>query len=177
MAAYEDEKDLTPEARESIKQLKTFYNYLLVADAGVNLVSSMRKAASIEAKQANSWKNLKIGSVQAGRIAFRVGDEIAGIPIVRVKQGTNGKYIVIGRNMDGRVIPVAKESSAEYWTGFNSSLSEVENLANNRLWIKSKLSEGYNVIDVGLDPEFVLKGDLSTGSYYGMELLEVFGIK
>ncbi|MDR3287388.1 MAG: hypothetical protein LBT27_08090 [Prevotellaceae bacterium] len=75
------------------------------------------------------------------------------------------------------VIPVAKEIGAEYWTGFNDALSEAENLANNRTWIKTKLSEGHTVIDIGLDPKYVTIGNLDPGPYYSMELFEVFGIK
>ena len=109
--------------------------------------------------------------------SFRVGDEIAGQTIVRIKQGTNGKYIVIGRTMPERVIPTAKAINAEHWTGFNSALSQAENVANNRIWIRTKLSEGYTVIDIGLDPKFVNVGNLDPGVYYAMELFEVFGIR
>jgi hypothetical protein len=110
-------------------------------------------------------------------IPFKIGDEIAGIKIERIKHGTNGKYIVIGRNMEKRIIPVSKEINAEHWAGFDSALSEVENLANNRVWIQTKLADGYTVIDIGLDPSYVMQGNMSPGSYYAMELFEVFGIK
>ncbi len=108
---------------------------------------------------------------------FKIGDEIAGIKIERIKQGTNGKYIVIGRNMESRVQVVAKKINAEFWTGFNDKLSVAENVTNNRAWLKSKLSDGYNVIDIGLDPYYTSLGDFNRGAYYSMELFEVFGIK
>jgi hypothetical protein len=117
-----------------------------------------------------------VGGTQGAKI-FNVGDEIAGSKIVRIRPGSNGKQIVIGRNMDKRVIPVAKDISAEYWTGFKDALSNAENLANNKAWINSKISEGYTVIDIGLDPYYVSIGDLSPGQFYEMELFEVFGIK
>jgi hypothetical protein len=113
---------------------------------------------------------------RAARI-FKAGDEIAGIRIERVRQGTNGKYIVIGRSMDTRVTSAARAINAEHWTGFNSALSEAENLANNRAWLRSKLSEGYSGIDIGLDPVYVNRGNFDPGAYYSMELLEVFGIR
>ncbi|GHT71938.1 hypothetical protein FACS189455_4690 [Bacteroidia bacterium] len=45
-----------------------------------------------------------------GKVAkrvFKVGDEITGIKIANIKQGTNGKVAVIGTNMGDRVEPVA----------------------------------------------------------------------
>lgn len=54
----------------------------------------------------------------------KVGEEIApNITVKRIKKGTNGKAIIIGRSMDDRIIPAAKNIKAEHWTGFDSKLS------------------------------------------------------
>jgi hypothetical protein len=70
LLAFEDEKSLTPEARESIGQFKTFYNYLVLADIGVNLYSSLRGAAAIEKETPNLLKEVNV--IYEGRI-FRFG--------------------------------------------------------------------------------------------------------
>ena len=132
---------------------------------------------NVENRPRVDWDEWAIAKNVSKGGAFKVGNEIAGMPIVRIKQGTNGKYIVIGRNMEDRVIPAARAINAEHWTGFNSALSEAENIANNRIWLKSKLMEGHTAIDIGLDPKFVNTGNLDPGPYYSMELFEVFGIR
>ena len=76
-----------------------------------------------------------------------------------------------------RVRAFAKGASAEVWTGFNPSLSDAENLANNKKWIQGLKDQGYTIYDVGLDPKYSSKGDLRKGDYYGMESREVFGDK
>jgi len=47
-------------------------------------------------------------------------------------------------------------------------------------WLKGKISEGYTVVDVGLDPGFKTStGNMSKskGEYYKMETRVVFGTK
>jgi hypothetical protein len=85
-----------------------------------------------------------------------------------------GKVAIIGRNMD-RVNAFAEGVNGITWGGFNPSLSEAENLANNRAWIQGLKKEGYTIYDVGLDPKHTQKGDYGKGTYYGMETKEVFG--
>lgn len=49
---------------------------------------------------------------------LKVGDELApNTTVKRIRKGTNGKMIVIGRSMDSRIIPAAKNINAEHWTG------------------------------------------------------------
>ncbi|MDR2410535.1 MAG: hypothetical protein LBE13_20830 [Bacteroidales bacterium] len=132
---------------------------------------------TISINTAGATDDIVVAVVNAAKGGFKIGDEIAGIKIVNIRYGTNGKVAIIGRNMTDRVVPVAEKIGAEHWTGFSDALSETENLANNRTWIRAKLSEGYTVIDIGLDPKYVEIGNLSTGPHYAMELLEVFGIK
>ena len=128
----------------------------------------------------NSWidtfglRCLKVKKVKRG-------DEIApNTTVKRIRQGTNGKSIIIGRNMKDRVIPAAKNIDAEYWTGFDTNLSDDINLANNKKWLEGKISEGYTVIDVGLDPKYVKmggKGSKTKGIFYSMETKVAFGKK
>jgi hypothetical protein len=42
------------------------------------------------------------------KLTFKVGDEIAGIKIARIKEGTNGKVFVFGTDMENRIEPFAK---------------------------------------------------------------------
>jgi hypothetical protein len=158
----------------------TFYLAGIVAPASyVNAGKAINSLKNLKSyvKNANFDEWVEKLATRVGKGGIKVGDNIAGIKIERIKQGTNGKYIVIGRSMEIRVVPVAEQIGAEHWTGFNSMLTEAENVASNRIWIKTKLSEGYSVIDIGLDPNFVIRGDMSTGLYYSMELFEVFGIQ
>lgn len=112
---------------------------------------------------------------------MKIGEKIApNTTVKRIRQGTNGKAIVIGRNMDDRIIPAAKNINAEYWTGFDSNLSPEVNVANNKKWIEEKIAEGYTVVDVGLDPRYkTLTGNmsLSKGVYYGVETEVAFGTR
>lgn len=68
----------------------------------------------------------------------------------RVMKGfAENKVAVIGRSMGTRVNPFASNLSNELgvpvltWPGFNSALSEAQNVANNRAWIKSLKEQGY----------------------------------
>ncbi|SUB88431.1 Cell wall-associated polypeptide CWBP200 [Porphyromonas macacae] len=119
--------------------------------------------------------------LECGPRKVKTGEEIApNTTVKRIKQGTNGKSIIIGRNMDDRVIPAAKNIGAEYWTGFAPNLADDINLANNKKWLTEKISEGYTVIDVGLDPKYVKlggKGSKTKGKFYSMETKVAFGKK
>jgi uncharacterized protein RhaS with RHS repeats len=119
------------------------------------------------------------GWCATGRL--KVGREILpGSKIRRIRAGTNGKFIVIGRSMK-RVIASAKKIGAEYWDGFDrDNLSDEANLANNRKWIEGKIAEGYSVVDIELDPEYVNKGGKGSKTkedYYKMETEVAFGTK
>lgn len=111
----------------------------------------------------------------------KIGEEIApNTTVKRIKKGTNGKAIIIGRSMDDRIIPAAKNINAEHWTGFDSKLSPEVNVANNRKWIEEKIAEGYTVVDVGLDPRYKTSTgnmSLSKGAYYGVETEVAFGTR
>ncbi len=111
----------------------------------------------------------------------KIGEEIApNTTVKRIRQGTNGKAIVIGRSMDDRIIPAAKNINAEHWTGFDSKFSPEVNVANNRKWIEEKIADGYTVVDVGLDPRYKTSTgnmSLSKGAYYGVETEVAFGTR
>lgn len=103
-----------------------------------------------------------------------------------MKGFAENKVAVIRRSMDTRVNPFASNLSNELgvpvltWTGFNSALSEAQNVANNRTWIKSLKEQGYTFYDIGLDPGYTsgqLNGgipDFTEGAFYAMELDEIF---
>lgn len=105
----------------------------------------------------------------------------------RIMKGWSAnKIAVIGRNMVDRVDPFANKLSNELgvpvltWKGFNNQLSDIENIANNRAWIKSLKEQGYTFYDIGLDPKytsgFANNGipSFDSGPFYSMELEEIF---
>lgn len=53
-------------------------------------------------------------------------------------------------------------------------MSDAENLANNKAWVKSLKELGYTFYDVGLDPQYTSIGNLAEGLFYAMELDEIF---
>jgi RHS repeat-associated protein len=84
------------------------------------------------------------------------------------------KFIIVGRDMDGRIIPAVKALQdagleVDYWNGWSYARTDAQNLAENTAWIKEKLAQGYNVIDIGLSPEFTIQGNFDFGAYYQME--------
>ncbi len=88
------------------------------------------------------------------------------------------KFIVIGRNMEERIHPLAEKLNntgvvAESWRGFDETLDEATNLANNKSWIKEKIADGYGVIDAGLDPYWTKQGNFEKGVFYEMEMKTV----
>ena len=92
--------------------------------------------------------------------------------------GNYDNFIVIGRNMEERIHPLAKELTengvkTESWNGFDPLLTEGENLASNNAWIQSKIDDGYSVIDAGLDPKYTSQGKTEMGPYYKMETTTV----
>ncbi|OAB78731.1 DUF6531 domain-containing protein [Cochleicola gelatinilyticus] len=113
--------------------------------------------------------------------SVKVGHKIGPRSTVkRIKLGTNGKSIVIGRNMGDRVIPSAKNIDADYWKGFDETLPDELNLANNKKWLEDKILEGNTVIDIGLDPKYVNlggPGSKTKGAFYSMETQIAFGKK
>ncbi len=101
-----------------------------------------------------------------------------------MKGFAENKVVVIGRNMDSRVVPFAQNLSQEL--GFNvvtikqwSSWSQNLTVEQNNDWIQLMKNEGYTFYDIGLDPRYTSGAatgtpDLSEGAFYSMELNEIF---
>lgn len=98
----------------------------------------------------------------------------------RVMKGfAENKVVVIGRNMDDRVVPFAQKLSQELginvvtikqWSGWNPNLT----VEQNKAWLQQLKNEGYTFYDIGLDPSFTSIGNFSEGPFYSMELNEIF---
>ena len=97
--------------------------------------------------------------------------KVNGITSLRKLVGwAEGKVAVIGRGQKDRVNKFAKGIGAETWSGFDASLTDAQNLINNKKWIQGLKDGGYTIYDVGTGPKSNKKG-----LYYGMEAAEVFG--
>jgi hypothetical protein len=95
------------------------------------------------------------------------------VSAIRMMEGwASGKIAVIGRNMEERVKPFASNLSSALgvpvltWQGYDFNLSNSENLANNRAWVKSLKEQGYTFYDIGLDSRNTQSGDFTTGIYW-----------
>lgn len=98
----------------------------------------------------------------------------------RIMKGfAENKVVVIGRNMDDRVVPFAQKLSQELgfnvvtikqWSSWNPNLT----VEQNKAWLQQLKNEGYTFYDIGLDPSFTSTGNLSEGPFYSMELNEIF---
>ncbi len=80
------------------------------------------------------------------------------------------KILVIGENMDRRVIPYAEKIGAEYYSGMPNFKKGMESkgLLHNEAAIKQKMSEGYEILDIG--PDFAKRSKTGTSSAnYEME--------
>lgn len=45
----------------------------------------------------------------------------------------------------------------------------------NEAWIQGVKYQGYNIIDIGLDPNYTRQGNFDPGEFYKMEIDNVFG--
>ena len=98
----------------------------------------------------------------------------------RIMKGfADKKVVVIGRNMDDRVVPFAEKLSQELgfnvvtikqWSGWNPNLT----VEQNKAWLQQLKNEGYTFYDIGLDPSFTATGNFLQGPFYSMELNEIF---
>ena len=136
-----------------------------------NIVKDMVVALILKRALKSSGTQIKVTTKNGVKIKVaHYSVTFKGVTSARMRVGTNGKSIVIGRDMKNRVNPFAKEIGAETWTGFDTKLTEAQNLANNKAWIQEKINQGYSVYDVGTGPESSNKG-----VYYDMETKEAFG--
>jgi RHS repeat-associated protein len=84
--------------------------------------------------------------------------------------GSGGKAIVIGEDMQGRVIPTAERLGADYYDPPEAPPSEW--MENNRQWINDRMDEGCTIYDCGPAPGRANYPN-PTSEYYQMELNEI----
>jgi hypothetical protein len=83
--------------------------------------------------------------------------------------GGSPKKIVIGETME-RVKDAARELGADWYHAWNiSPYDEALSLKRNERWISTKIKEGYEIIDIGINPSRDLKG-LGRSKNYLLEL-------
>jgi hypothetical protein len=80
------------------------------------------------------------------------------------------KKVVIGEDMEGRVIPQAKRLGAEHYDP--PDLPRSQWMEHNRQWIRDRMDEGCTIIDCGSAPGRA-KYPKPTSPYYEMELREI----
>jgi hypothetical protein len=78
--------------------------------------------------------------------------------------------IVIGEDMEGRVIPTAERLGADYYDPPEAPPSEW--MDKNREWINERMDEGCTIYDCGASPDQVGYPE-PTSPYYRMELDEI----
>ncbi len=99
-----------------------------------------------------------------------VDPEADGAEIVAEEAVNSDRAIVIGEDMEGRVIPTARRLGAEHYTPPEAAPEEW--MENNRKWINKRMDEGCTIYDCGPAhgranyPE-------PTSPYYKMELGEI----
>jgi hypothetical protein len=81
-----------------------------------------------------------------------------------------GRAIVIGEDMEGRVIPKANELGADYYDP--PAAPRDQWMENNRKWINDRMDEGCTIYDCGPAPGRA-NYPSPTSPYYQMELDEI----
>ena len=81
-----------------------------------------------------------------------------------------GRTVVIGEDM-GRVIPFAKQNGYEYFRSISHPSAWMK---ENRVWINTRMNEGYTIVDLGPSPAKPNYPYISS-PYYGMEQAEMAG--
>jgi hypothetical protein len=84
--------------------------------------------------------------------------------------GPGGRSIVIGEDMEGRVIPKANELGADYYDP--PAAPRDQWMENNRKWINDRMDEGCTIYDCGPAPGRA-NYPSPTSPYYQMELDEI----
>lgn len=79
--------------------------------------------------------------------------------------------VVIGEDMEGRVIPYA-QATGHGWYVPDSNLPPEEWMEANRQWINQKMNEGAQIINIGPSPNNPNYPDI-TSEYYRMERNEI----
>jgi RHS repeat-associated protein len=85
-------------------------------------------------------------------------------------ESAGGRAIVIGEDMEGRVIPTAKKLGADWYNPPDAPPAQW--MENNRRWINERMDEGCTIFDCGAAPGRA-KYPEPTSPYYQMELDEI----
>ncbi len=111
-------------------------------------------------------------SVEAGAETLGEGGlgERPGGPGDSSDESSGPRKVAIGEDMNGRVIPRAREEGAEYYDP--PYLPPSERMAHNGAWINQKMDEGCTIIDCGPAPGRDKFPEV-TSPYYQMELDEI----
>ena len=122
----EDNESWTAEQRGNIAKFKTFYNYLLIADAGVNLWSSYRKAASLADDATKFADDVVKGGGQVGKVITRslnTTDDIRIIDRIKVlRQKLTSDYKRSG-NFGWAEVEITELSKSEFYA--HSAIDEL----------------------------------------------------
>lgn len=97
------------------------------------------------------------------------GAEHAG-SAAKAGEGAGGKAIVLGEDMEGRVIPTAKRLGADYYKPPKAPPEQW--MDNNRRWINERMDEGCTIFDCGAAPGRANYPE-PTSPYYKMEQEEI----
>jgi hypothetical protein len=90
--------------------------------------------------------------------------------IAAEETGAAGKAIVIGEDMEGRVIPTAKALGADFYDPPDAD--PLDWMDNNRQWINDRMDEGCTIYDCGPAPGRANYPE-PTSPYYQMERGEI----
>ncbi len=113
----------TPEGQKRLERwntINTYYAIGTITASSVDMVIQKINSRTIKnAEEFDKFANeLEIrAGLQGSGSAFKVGDNLVGITIKQIKQGTNSKYAIIGRSMGNAEI-----------TGVRNAYSELKNI-------------------------------------------------
>ena len=95
---------------------------------------------------------------------------VSGHCVAAEAGGAGERAIVVGEDMEGRVIPKAREMGADVYDP--PTAPESEWMENNRKWINDRMDEGCTIYDCGAAPGRANYPN-PTSPYYQMELDEI----
>jgi RHS repeat-associated protein len=105
--------------------------------------AAIAKACQYVGKAVQAYRAARGG---AGAARFVV--DSAGVATDLGSRLSLARPIVIGENMEGRVIPAARALGAD-WYQAPAGLNRAQSMAHNRYWVNEVMNEGRGVIDIG----------------------------